>query len=893
MNFLNIDYGIIFLYLLICLGIGFINRKRSDTIKEFSFYRNISLSALVCTLFASSIGAGSSMGDASNIYKFGIIYAISQLFMSLWWALSIFVIAPGINKFKDCLTISDVMGKLYGRTGEIVSAFLVVIGCIGALSVQALVLGKVFHYFLGISKNVGIWVSYFVIIAYSVLGGIRAVIYNDIFKSVIVFLVLPLACVSTVSYIGGVETILPKLPSSHLVFDLNNANMLLLIGFVFSFILPSFDAELVQRYLMAKDVKQLRQAFLWIFVFSFFFSLSIPVIAYVVKAAAPDINPDDAFLYFINHFMPVGVKGLMIAGLMAIIMSMAEAKLNSGALVAYKNLLSHLIEWLEFSEKQKLNILKGIICFLAIVSILLVDISKGNDILYIFWLVNSFSIPIIFVPAIAGFIGFKTNNLSFKISTMTTLLTVILVGLYFGEFTTINSMWGLIACALSFFGTHYLQIATGRIQYFKQALNIIEYSEVKRLWNNWRLSIQLEYNKQEEDEPKYLGFLIFAFIFELLYFANMIWHGEFSATLLVLLSICHFLCLIMALRETLFATERMKNILPLYFRMALVITLPTLSSYILFTHSQYNFWLIMGILSAFSLGYITDALRAIVYYTVGMIIAYIIIVITGEVYSTAFSIRTILFIYAYFIFTSYSIVRWEERIRETKLDNMHLFGSAVAHEVRSPLASLNMCAQMVHSIVQEHNKGGEIIIKNEDAKMLLEMSDSMMTVSTRGVKTVEALLAAIRKDISTHDIQLLNMSDIAKNSIEEFCLFSGKREKISLIIKQDFQLHCSMQYMKYVLINLLKNSFRHGGSKVLVEVIVEQGKIIVRDDGHGIAEESLPYIFERFYTKSENGIGIGLAFCKMVVEKMKGTIECYSQQDLYTEFIITFPNLSE
>ncbi|MBA8667975.1 HAMP domain-containing histidine kinase [Holosporaceae bacterium 'Namur'] len=54
-------------------------------------------------------------------------------------------------------------------------------------------------------------------------------------------------------------------------------------------------------------------------------------------------------------------------------------------------------------------------------------------------------------------------------------------------------------------------------------------------------------------------------------------------------------------------------------------------------------------------------------------------------------------------------------------------------------------------------------------------------------------------------------------------------------------------------------------------------------------EEPLPYIFDKFYSKSKSGTGIGLAFCKMIMQDMGGYIECKSRVGKYTEFILTFP----
>jgi signal transduction histidine kinase len=67
-----------------------------------------------------------------------------------------------------------------------------------------------------------------------------------------------------------------------------------------------------------------------------------------------------------------------------------------------------------------------------------------------------------------------------------------------------------------------------------------------------------------------------------------------------------------------------------------------------------------------------------------------------------------------------------------------------------------------------------------------------------------------------------------------------------------------------------------------------------RDTGTGIPANVLPRIFQRFYSWSkdsnvEQGTGVGLAFCKTVIEACGGHIYCNSVVDQYTEFVMLFP----
>ena len=65
-----------------------------------------------------------------------------------------------------------------------------------------------------------------------------------------------------------------------------------------------------------------------------------------------------------------------------------------------------------------------------------------------------------------------------------------------------------------------------------------------------------------------------------------------------------------------------------------------------------------------------------------------------------------------------------------------------------------------------------------------------------------------------------------------------------------------------------------------------------RDTGKGISKDVLPKLFTLFFTTSENGAGLGLAFCKMVMISFGGNISCDSQEGAYTEFVLKFPKIS-
>jgi signal transduction histidine kinase len=105
--------------------------------------------------------------------------------------------------------------------------------------------------------------------------------------------------------------------------------------------------------------------------------------------------------------------------------------------------------------------------------------------------------------------------------------------------------------------------------------------------------------------------------------------------------------------------------------------------------------------------------------------------------------------------------------------------------------------------------------------------------------------------------------------------------------------------MTHVLFNLMKNGFRaieaRGGDDNCLAIKLKRGAVmnslIVSDTGGGIPAEILNYVFIPFVSAQRPGVGtgLGLSFCRMIVEGCGGTIACRSKADAGATFTIELP----
>lgn len=155
---------------------------------------------------------------------------------------------------------------------------------------------------------------------------------------------------------------------------------------------------------------------------------------------------------------------------------------------------------------------------------------------------------------------------------------------------------------------------------------------------------------------------------------------------------------------------------------------------------------------------------------------------------------------------------------------------------------------------------------------------------------------------------LYTQNFIIQDLIKEVCeslSIKADEKKIKCIIKKGCELPLTVfadkEKIRQVLINLIDNALKYGKQNGIIEgsaYKIDGKKVLVEisDDGHGIAEEHLSRIFERFYrtdlarTRKVGGSGLGLSIAKHIMEAHNETIHVRSKTDVGTTFGFTLPS---
>ena len=188
--------------------------------------------------------------------------------------------------------------------------------------------------FFHIDLFYGIIIGIIVINTYSIMGGFKGIIAIDVFQFLIFFVVIPASYIVTIQTVNLNGNFLSSISLSNYKMEFN---LPIAISLITASILPEIAAPFMQRYLMLADnTKALKLVFKKLFMIAIPFMLSICMIGYliIIKSQKQTLSSDVIFNYI--DWLPLGIKGLMISGLFAIIMSTADSYMNATSVVISK-----------------------------------------------------------------------------------------------------------------------------------------------------------------------------------------------------------------------------------------------------------------------------------------------------------------------------------------------------------------------------------------------------------------------------------------------------------------------------------------------------------------------------------------------------------------------------
>jgi SSS family solute:Na+ symporter len=344
----SLDWGLCLSLLLLSLIVGLWvstrMRASSDSSGFFLAGRRLAWPVIGASLFATNIGAEHLVGLSGDTYRYGISAATVELSTALCLGITCAVLLPAYLKNK-VFTIPEFLELRYNRAARtffstLMLAISVMTKMAFCLFAGALVLNSLVGW--GVMEVV-VWLG-IICAATTIIGGFAAVAYTDTIQTVIMVLGSGLGFLIGLTKVGGWTGLAVKVPEMiHMHKPLTDPNFPfwgVILGALYGGIFYwGMDQVNVQRLLGAPNLRQAR----WGAMFAVLLKL-LPVFIFAMPgliclALYPGREPKTTFITFLNDILPSGLRGLVLAALLAALISSILAVLNSISTMVVKDFI--------------------------------------------------------------------------------------------------------------------------------------------------------------------------------------------------------------------------------------------------------------------------------------------------------------------------------------------------------------------------------------------------------------------------------------------------------------------------------------------------------------------------------------------------------------------------
>jgi two-component system CAI-1 autoinducer sensor kinase/phosphatase CqsS len=239
------------------------------------------------------------------------------------------------------------------------------------------------------------------------------------------------------------------------------------------------------------------------------------------------------------------------------------------------------------------------------------------------------------------------------------------------------------------------------------------------------------------------------------------------------------------------------------------------------------------------------------------------------------------------------------------VERAKVFAAAMGHEIRGVLYSKSS-GECIKTILgrgklgtkeveplKKIEEGGKsyFLLEERSAEVLLDIANNLQAIGQDQINVTDRFLNFLLKgDVTNLPLSPLNGHEAVSKAIEYTEIYYP-REKIRLIneVAKEFTFKGDQGLFNHVICNLAANAHMHGGATEVRLFVDKQNHLHVRDNGKGVPQEALPHLFDFGYRSSSKvGFGVGLSFCKHVINAFGGEISCDAQQgaNSYTDYRI-------
>jgi len=226
--------------------------------------------------------------------------------------------------------------------------------------------------------------------------------------------------------------------------------------------------------------------------------------------------------------------------------------------------------------------------------------------------------------------------------------------------------------------------------------------------------------------------------------------------------------------------------------------------------------------------------------------------------------------------------------QEQKLSEIGRLATGVAHEIHNPLASSKLALDSIEQTLASNDSSDESV--TEHLHLINQQIDNCIQITGKLLKLGSA---------PTETIELVDINIALQETLS---LLRWQAEEDNIVIHENLapellRVLASDSEIRMVILNLAQNSFHampSGGELTITSYSTPQLVTInFADNGVGIKEKDIPFIFDPFFSRRADGMkgtGLGLSISLAIIEKYSGSIQVESKFSSGSVFTVTLPN---
>ncbi|MCP5369226.1 MAG: hypothetical protein H6909_00830 [Rickettsiaceae bacterium] len=940
-------------FLALNLVFGLMASKGVSTMQAYSIgNKDFSTATIISTIVATWVSGEFFFTIVAETYTQGLSFiAIVMLsdFLGLFLIGSVFAVR--MQKFIDKLSIAEAMGDLYGKEVRIITAISGFIAISGIISIQLKISGLLFEYALGVPLIYGIVISGIIITIYSSLGGIKSVTLTDVVQFIAFGTIIPVIAYFLIKGISSDKSVVQTITENPLfdttkIFSFSNPNLYYLISIFLWSAIPSFNPAIFQRIAMAKDTNQVRQSFIIASMFCLLLAAIVSWIGVLILTIYPNLKGEEVLKVMISeHNWITGFRGIILAGVMAMVMSTVDSYINSSSILLVHDLRQSLGKPLLANELKTTRICSAII---GIISILFA-IRSGSFLDLFIW-ASMFYMPVVTVPFIMTIFGFRSSSKSVISGMIAGFSVAMLWEILLKE--QMQNIGGLIPGMLAnlsvLFFTHYIFNQPGGWKIKEKSSSdekiITTYSYQNKIDDIWHCL--------QQNLPKRNGIIALFGLFILI--SNILSASMLSKAIYInhalIFDPIYIITLLIAtllINYPLWPKNCRRANYMVYIWHSIIFIVPICFSFltvIMTNFSEVQLMVFMANIIVISALLNWKTILCLV--VPGMILVSILfkhqiqVEQLPEIFSTEFKVAYLLILVGSIIIAflkprqeqfetaesqveglqaevgnlgkvvgslngkitelhnvaNFYSVRAEDQAKEIERlgSTAQKILNNVNHELRLPIGNVINFAQMLAEGLEKYDK--------EHLKMLL---DEVLQNSNRLSSMILNMLDLAMLDAKKVELkkQTINLSNLVRDRIKECCKIYLQEKPIDfeLFIEPEIFSFVDANYIRQTIDNLVINAINYsedGKIKIILRITDEKMiEIVIEDEGVGIPKHELYDIFTPFKMSSKTessaqGRGVGLALCKTAIEAHGGTIKVESDGIKGTRFTVILPHAS-